>query len=148
MSRRCSTLDTHLSIDRRTGPGILSPKMPITHAFRRAIALGTMGLGVAGVLGLVLLMPRGSFAQELPSPSVYGPSSAEHTSGSSEAIGARGFEADSGGTRNASLDATSSVGADEVPPFSLTWETRPNRSYLIPALEITFYAFLLNQFDR
>ncbi|MEO6201705.1 MAG: DUF3943 domain-containing protein [Nitrospirales bacterium] len=103
---------------------------------------------MAGVLWLALLMPTGSLAQELPSPTLYGPSSAEHTSGSSEAIGAPGSEVDSGGTRNVSLDATPSVGADEVPPFSLTWETRPNRSYLIPALEIPFYAFLLNQFDR
>jgi hypothetical protein len=36
----------------------------------------------------------------------------------------------------------------ELPEFSLIWESRPNRSYLIPALEIPTYVFLLNQYDR
>ncbi|MBA3965040.1 MAG: hypothetical protein H0X47_04585 [Nitrospirales bacterium] len=122
--------------------------MPPNHVFRRAIALGSMGLSLAGVLVLAFLMPTGCFAQELTFPTLYGPSSAELASGSSEALGALGFEVDSGGTRDVSLDATPSVGADEVPPFSFTWEKRPNRSYLIPALEIPLYVFLLNQFEE
>lgn len=36
----------------------------------------------------------------------------------------------------------------DVPEFSLIWEKRPERSYLIPALEIPTYIFLLNQYDR
>ncbi|HVG02617.1 MAG TPA: DUF3943 domain-containing protein, partial [Nitrospira sp.] len=36
----------------------------------------------------------------------------------------------------------------EDAPFRLTWETRPGRSYLIPALEIPAYLFLLNLYDR
>ncbi|MFZ1745585.1 MAG: DUF3943 domain-containing protein [Nitrospirales bacterium] len=103
---------------------------------------------MTGVLVLVLLISAASSAQELPSPTLYGPFSAEPASGSSQAFGPLRLAVDSGGTRNDSLDAIPSVGAEEVPPFSLTWEKRPNRSYLIPALEIPLYAFLLNQFDR
>jgi len=36
----------------------------------------------------------------------------------------------------------------DAPPFALTWEMRPGRSYLIPALEIPAYLLLLNQYDR
>lgn len=43
---------------------------------------------------------------------------------------------------------TAASSKSEVPPFSLTWETRPGRSYLIPALEIPAYLFLLNLYDR
>jgi Domain of unknown function (DUF3943) len=110
--------------------------------------MGINGFEFDWILGACFAMPTASFAQELPPPMLYGPFSAEHASGSSEAFGTLGFEGDSGGKRNDSLDATPSVGADEVPPFSLTWEKGPNRSYLIPAMEIPLYAFLLNQFDR
>ena len=44
--------------------------------------------------------------------------------------------------------AAASTAASEVPPFALTWEMRPGRSYVIPALEIPTYLFLLNQYDR
>ena len=43
---------------------------------------------------------------------------------------------------------TTSSSISEVPQFSFTWETRPGRSYLIPALEIPAYLFLLNLYDR
>ena len=43
---------------------------------------------------------------------------------------------------------TASSSISEVPQFSFTWETRPGRSYLIPALEIPAYLFLLNLYDR
>ena len=38
--------------------------------------------------------------------------------------------------------------ASEAPKFGLSWEMRPGRSYLIPALEIPAYLFLLNLYDR
>lgn len=43
---------------------------------------------------------------------------------------------------------TASSSISEVPQFSFTWETRPGRSYLIPALEIPAHLFLLNQYAR
>jgi hypothetical protein len=36
----------------------------------------------------------------------------------------------------------------EVPASALSWEMRPGRSYVIPALEIPTYQFLLNLYDR
>lgn len=36
----------------------------------------------------------------------------------------------------------------EEPKQTPSWEMRPGRSYLIPALEIPAYEFLLNLFDR
>jgi hypothetical protein len=36
----------------------------------------------------------------------------------------------------------------EVPQSVLSWETRAGRSYVIPAVEVIGYLFLLNQFDR
>src|SRR5690242_15600659 len=36
----------------------------------------------------------------------------------------------------------------EASSFAISWEMRPNRSYVIPALEIPAYLFLLNQYDR
>ena len=36
----------------------------------------------------------------------------------------------------------------EVPKSVLSWETREGRSYVIPAVEIIGYEFVLNQFDR
>lgn len=45
-------------------------------------------------------------------------------------------------------DATVSPRGSEATPSSLTWEARPGRSYLIPALEIPAYLFLLNLYDR
>ena len=38
--------------------------------------------------------------------------------------------------------------APEEPKQFLNWEMRPGRSYVIPAVEILAYLFLLNQFDR
>jgi hypothetical protein len=38
--------------------------------------------------------------------------------------------------------------APEVPKTGLSWETGAGRSYVIPALELGGYLFLLNQFDR
>lgn len=43
---------------------------------------------------------------------------------------------------------TGSSPAYEAPPAAFTWEMRPGRSYLIPALEIPAYVFLLNLYDR
>lgn len=146
--RRCSFLDQYLRIARIIGTGVLSNRMPPKSAFQPDIARGTVGLSFTAFLVLALLISPPSFAQEIPSPTLHGPFSTQHATGSLEAFGFLGPEVDSGGTRNVSLDETPSVGADEVPPFSLTWEKRPNRSYLIPALEIPLYAFLLNQFDR
>src|SRR5262245_10078808 len=37
---------------------------------------------------------------------------------------------------------------DSAPPTVLDWETGAGKSYLIPALEIPAFGFLLNQFDR
>ena len=41
-----------------------------------------------------------------------------------------------------------SSSTSEENKFQFTWETRPGRSYLIPALEIPAYLFLLNLYDR
>jgi hypothetical protein len=38
--------------------------------------------------------------------------------------------------------------ASEVPKTVLSWETGAGRSYVIPALEVIGYLFLLNQYDR
>ncbi len=43
---------------------------------------------------------------------------------------------------------TASPSTSEGSQFSLAWEMRPGRSYLIPALEIPVYLLLLNQYDR
>ncbi|MCE3221828.1 MAG: uncharacterized protein K0S58_8 [Nitrospira sp.] len=43
---------------------------------------------------------------------------------------------------------TASLSTSEEATFRFTWETRPGRSYLIPALEIPAYLFLLNLYDR
>src|SRR5262249_56532041 len=48
------------------------------------------------------------------------------------------------GPRNGSAQET----APPTSPTVLDWETGANRSYLIPALEIPAFGFLLNQFDR
>jgi len=43
---------------------------------------------------------------------------------------------------------TASSSTSEETTFRFTWEARPGRNYLIPALEIPAYLFLLNQYDR
>ena len=43
---------------------------------------------------------------------------------------------------------TASPSDSDQTRFQFTWEARPGRSYLIPALEIPAYLFLLNLYDR
>ena len=44
--------------------------------------------------------------------------------------------------------ASSETSSLDVPPFSVSWERRPERSYFIPGVEVLAYLFLLNQYDR
>ena len=45
-------------------------------------------------------------------------------------------------------EAASSPPPSEVPKSVLSWETRAGRSYIIPAIEVVGYLFLLNWYDR
>ena len=64
-----------------------------------------------------------------------------------------GFAQDSSSTTDPTSPATPQtipIGPPdpERPKQNPSWEMRPGRSYLIPALEIPAYGFLLNRFDR
>lgn len=76
---------------------------------------------LTGVLAVALTMPCAVFSQE--------PSSPEGATAPTQAV---------------------LIGppAQEEGNESLSWEMRPGRSYLIPALEIPAYIFLLNMYDR
>jgi hypothetical protein len=49
---------------------------------------------------------------------------------------------------NPTLESAPTPHPSEVPASALSWEMRPGRSYVIPALEIPTYQFLLNLYDR
>lgn len=81
---------------------------------------------LTGVFAVALMMPCAVFSQ--------GPSSPEGATAPTQAalIG----------------PPAPKEGNESLSNESLSWEMRPGRSYLIPALEIPAYIFLLNMYDR
>ena len=97
---------------------------------------------------LALLNPWASLAQEPLSAALHGPFLITQRPDFSRELHVRSMEMSDAGRPDAPSNIASPATAPEVPEFSLIWERRPDRSYVIPALEIPTYVFLLNQFDR
>ncbi len=98
----------------------------------------------AGWLATIMLgtcvIPTISLAQDVGSEGTDGNPGAVQGPDVYDPVGAQHSPAQRAGTADSSASA--------VPPFELAWERRPGRSYLIPALEIPVYLFLLNLYDR
>lgn len=114
----------------------------------RCVAIFQLGL-LIGVLVPALLLPDSSSAEKLGSSRLDGGGWPE-TQGPdlSGELRARSLEVADARTLEASSDPAPTPAASEAPAFALNWEMRPGRSYLIPALEIPTYLFLLNLYDR
>ncbi len=79
---------------------------------------------LTGILTVALLTPWAAFAEEPPSPPV------------------------AQSPESQSPSETAPVPLPKVPKTVLSWETGAGRSYVIPALEVVGYLFLLNWYDR
>jgi hypothetical protein len=59
-----------------------------------------------------------------------------------------GFAEEPASSREPAPEPASAPPPSEVPRSVLSWETRAGRSYVIPAVEVVAYLFLLNWYDR
>jgi len=102
-----------------------------------------------GLFALALWMPTAGLALEPASPAMV-------QGGVREAQGPdvlgelRGQALQVAGTQapNPTRESAPTPRRSEAPTSAVSWEMRPGRSYIIPALEIPAYQFLLNLYDR
>ena len=102
-----------------------------------------------GICALVLWMPAASLALEQISVAAIQDGTLEaHGPDLSGQLRGRTLQVVDGHAPDTAREAAPAPRPYETPPFALSWEVRPGRSYVIPALEIPAYLFLLNQYDR
>ncbi|MEP6887082.1 MAG: DUF3943 domain-containing protein [Nitrospirales bacterium] len=134
------------SIGQPAVTGARSHGMPQRHAVRRALVFPSAVL--TGVLVLFLVVAISSSAGEAASASLDAASPEAHGPDLSGNLRAQALDVADARPLDTSSEAAPTPVASDVPKFAVSWEMRPGRSYVIPALEIPVYQFLLNLYDR
>jgi hypothetical protein len=144
--RRGSLDERHLKIDLSAGAEPRFNGVQQRHAVPRPFAFQSLVL--TGILALVFMGVTSSSAAEPVSASLDAVSPEAHGPDLSGDLRAGALAVAASGTLGASSEAAPAPATSEASKFAPSWEMRPGRSYLIPALEIPAYLFLLNLYDR